>query len=287
MKITKALFPVAGMGTRMLPATKSVPKELLPVYNTPILDLLVEECMDAGIEEIILVSSREKHLIEDYFDSFPELEKKLEKKGDTERLKRIQKFKNIRFTAVRQGEQHGDGHAMLCAEHLFSENEPFLVVFGDELTFGKPSSVSQLLDAYAQKKHSIIGVRKVPKENISSYGVVDPKEPTTSKVFEIQDVKEKPKQEDAPSDMAIIGKYICTSDIWKELHSAKPSAGGEIRLADGFMDLLKTSPISACTIDGHRFDTGSSKGYFLANLYYAMQHEEINKTDIEEVMNYA
>lgn len=275
--IKKALFPVAGMGTRMLPATKSIPKELLPVYNTPILDLLVSECVDAGIEEIILVTSREKYLIENYFDSFPELEKKLKAKKDWDRLKTIEKFRSIKFSAVRQGEQHGDGHAMKCAEHLIGE-EPFLVIFGDELTFGYPSSVRQLMDAYQETKTCVIGVREVPKKEISLYGVVDIK--GISNIEQVHGVVEKPDPLMAPSNKAVVGKYICTPEIWKALASAGTSKGGELRLIDGFETLLESSKVHACTLEGERFDTGSSKGYFWANVYYALKSGYITPQEI-------
>lgn len=280
-EIKKALFPVAGMGTRMLPATKSIPKELLPVYNTPILDLLVSECVQAGIEEIILVTSREKYLIENYFDSFPELEKKLEEKRDWERLERIQKFKNIKFSAVRQGVQNGDGHAMLCARHLLGE-EPFLVIFGDELTFGTPSSVQQLITAYNTKQSCIIGVKEVPLEKISSYGVVDIS--GNSDLEKINGVVEKPHADKAPSNKAVIGKYVCTAEIWNALENAGSSKGGETRLIDGFEQLLKTQDLYAQTLDGERFDTGSTKGYFLANLYFALQSGEVSAEEIHSFL---
>ncbi len=281
-KITKALFPVAGMGTRMLPATKAIPKELLPIYNTPIIDVLIEECMEAGIDEIILVTSREKYLIENYFDSFHELEKKLAKKRDFERLARIQKFKKIKFSSVRQGEQLGDGHAIMQAKHLLGD-EPFLVIFGDDLTFGTPSSVAQLLQAYEKTQHSIIGVRQVPRETLSSYGVVAIS--GNSDLEAISGVVEKPKIEDAPSDKAVIGKYVCTSEIWTALENAGTSHGGEMRLIDGFEIMLeKNQQISAQTISGERFDAGSTKGYFLANVFMAMKSGEVSKDEILEVI---
>jgi UTP--glucose-1-phosphate uridylyltransferase len=287
-KITKALFPVAGMGTRMLPASKSIPKELLPLYDTPILDILLEECIDAGITEFVVVTSKGKDSIMDYVDNFPELEKKLQKKadaGDTEskkRLAQITKFTNVNFSFVRQGEQNGDGHAILCAEHLL-KNDDFLVVFGDEITFGEPSSITQLLEAYAEKNSSIIGVQEVPQEKISAYGVVNPSEQNFSgkKVQEITGVVEKPKAENAPSNLAVIGKYICTSDIWDALKNSGVSEGGETRLIDGFEELLKTKKISSCTIDGKRFDTGSMHGYFFAMVFSALKSKEITKEELQ------
>lgn len=278
-KITRAVFPVAGMGTRMLPATKSVPKELLPIYDTPILDILVEEAVDAGIEEIIFVVSREKYLIEHYFDSFPELERKLEEKKDFERLARIQKFKNVHFSSVRQGEQKGDGHAILQAKHLLKD-DPFLVVFGDDVMFGTPSSMKQLIDAYDHHQNTIIGVYEVDHAEVSSYGIVAPSADSSGAFFSVADVQEKPKQEDAKSNLAIIGKYICTSDIWEAIENAGTSHGGESRLADAFLELLPAKPLSACLLSGTRFDTGNMQGYFYANIFYALQSGEVTKDEI-------
>ncbi len=282
-KITKAVFPVAGLGTRMLPATKAIPKELLPIYDTPILDLLVEEAIDAGIEEIIFVVSREKYLIEHYFDSFPELERKLKAKNDTERLALIQKFKNVHFSSVRQGEQQGDGHALLEAKHLL-KNDPFLVVFGDDVMFGSPSSMKQLLNAYEEHQNTIIGVYEVNPDQVESYGIVAAKESVYEKVFSVADVQEKPKKSEAKSNLAIIGKYICTKEIWKALENAGTSHGGESRLADAFLEMLPNTPLSACLLEGNRFDTGNMQGYFYANLFYALKTGEVKKEEIEEFL---
>ncbi len=282
-RITKAVFPVAGLGTRMLPSSKAIPKELLPVYDTPILDLLVEEAIDAGIEEIIFIVSREKYLIEHYFDSFPELERKLQEKGDFERLARVQKFKNVRFCSVRQGEQKGDGHALLEAKHLLKD-DPFLVIFGDDLMFGNPSSMKQLIQAFEEHQNTIIGVYEVNPEETSSYGIVAPKG-DISKVFSVEDVQEKPKKGEEKSNLAIIGKYICTQEIWKALEQAGTSHGGETRLADAFLELLPSSPLSACLLEGTRFDTGHMKGYFYANIFYALKTGEIKKEEIEKFLN--
>lgn len=294
-KITKALFPVAGMGTRMLPLTKSASKEMLPVYDSPVLDILVEECVHAGIEEIIFVTSREKAEIENYFDALPYLEAKLQKKANTgdigsaNRLEKITKFKNIKFSAVRQAEQLGDGHAILQAKHLLKD-EPFLVVFGDDLTFlgkdTKKSSIIQLLESYEQKKSCVIGVREVSLDTISSYGVVGIAGDQNDKVNDVESVIEKPKKEDAPSNHAIIGKYVCTSDIWNALEKATPSAGGEIRLIDGFETLLEQSfPVASCSISGDRFDVGNIKELFFANVYKAIDSGEVTKEEVNAVMN--
>ncbi len=291
MKIKKALFPVAGMGTRMLPASKAIPKELLPLYDTPILDVLLEECVDAGVEEFVLVTSKGKDSIMDYIDNFPSLEKKLAEKaekGDAEsadRLKKIQKFHNVKFSFVRQGEQNGDGHAMLEAEHLL-KGDDFLVIFGDEVFFGEPSSVRQLVEAYHETKTSIIGVQKVDEDQVSAYGIVAPQNPEISqKTFEISGVVEKPQPKDAPSQFAVVGKYVCTSDIWDSLKQAGTSAGGETRLIDGFEQLLKTQKIFACNLTGKRFDTGSLQGYFFAHMYSALHHKGVTKAEIQKFLD--
>jgi len=296
-KITKALFPVAGIGTRMLPLTKSISKEMLPIFNRPVLDLLVEECINAGIEEIIFVISKGKNEIMDYFCSFPELEKKLQKKtnnGDKDseiRLKQITKFNKIKFSTVRQYEQLGDGHAILQAKHLL-KNEPFIIVFGDDLTFSnntskesKKSSITQLLEAYEKTQSSIIGVRSVPMKNISSYGVVDINK-STNKVNLIKNLVEKPNKKNAPSNQAIIGKYICTHDIWYGLENATSSIDGEIRLIDGFSKLLEDNiKIFSCSIEGDRFDTGNINELLFANIYFALKSKKISKDDILNIMN--
>ena len=295
--VKKALFPVAGMGTRLLPLTKVAAKELLPVYNVPALDILVEECMNAGIEEIIFVTSKGKDSIMDYFDALPELEEKLQKKvdaGDKDsavRLQKITKFKNLQFSSVRQAEQKGDGHAILQAKHLL-KNEPFLVVFGDDLTFtnsssieAKKSSIQQLLEAYEVKKSSIIGVREVPIETISSYGVVDISN-TIEKVNAVKNVIEKPSVEKAPSNQAIIGKYICTPDIWNALKNATTSTGGEIRLIDGFEKLLNDNVfVYSCKIEGERFDAGNIKELFFANVYTALKSGDVTKKEVLEIID--
>lgn len=282
-KITKAVFPVAGQGTRMLPSTKSIPKELLPLYDTPIIDFLVEECVNEGIEEIIFITSKCKHSLENYFDSLPELEKKLEIKKDFESLERIRKFKNIKISFVRQGEQKGDGHAILQAKHLLQDS-PFLVIFGDDITFNNKSSVAQLLEAYKEKESSILAVTTVDKKNISSYGVVDIS--TNEKINKVNNVIEKPSPEKAPSNKAIIGKYICMPTIWEALENSSVSVGGEYRLIDAFEYLIKKDQdIFSCTIDGNRFDTGSKKGYAMASLFFALKNKHISKDEVLNLLN--
>jgi UTP--glucose-1-phosphate uridylyltransferase len=282
-KITKAVFPVAGYGTRMLPSTKSIPKELLPLYDTPIIDCLVEECINEGIDEVIFITSKEKNSLENYFDSLPELEKKLENKKDFKSLKNIQKFKNIKISFVRQGDQKGDGHAILQARHLL-QDESFLVVFGDDITFGKESSVKQLIEAYNEKKSSIVAVTTVDRAKISSYGVVDIS--TNYKINKINNVIEKPLPEKSPSNKAIIGKYICTNNIWDALEKSSVSEGGEYRLIDAFDYLIKNNQsVFSCTISGNRFDTGSKKGYAMASLFFAIKNKKITQKEVLDLLD--
>lgn len=279
-KIRRALFPIAGLGTRFLPATKVIPKEMLPIVDSPVIELLVEEVVNAGIEEVIFVTSRGKGALEDHFDIVTELEIALQKKGKMEFLERIKKFeKKVTFAFVRQHAPLGDGHAILCAKHLL-EGEPFLVIFGDDLISGSPSSVAQLLSAYESSHSSVIGVQRVEKENISAYGVVDPAE-ENAPTFRLRGMVEKPKAEEAPSDMAIIGKYICTPGIWDAFETATHSKDGELRLIDGFVSLLKNEPISACLIDGERFDVGTPLGFLKANIAFGMEREEYREELLE------
>jgi UTP--glucose-1-phosphate uridylyltransferase len=272
-KIRRALFPIAGLGTRFLPATKVIPKEMLPIVDIPVIELLVEEVVNAGVEEVIFVTSRGKGALEDHFDTILELEIALEKKRKKDLLERIKRFENkVTFAFVRQYAPLGDGHAIICAKHLL-EGEPFLVVFGDDLISGSPSSIAQLLSAYEKCGTSVIGVQSVEKETISSYGVVNPKGEISS-LFPLQGMIEKPSPEEAPSQMAIIGKYICTPGIWDGLHNATTSQDGELRLIDGFLSLIQKEEIFACEIQGERFDVGTPMGFLKANIAFGMEREE-------------
>ena len=283
-KIRRALFPIAGLGTRFLPATKVIPKEMLPIVDTPVIELLVEEVIKAGIEEVIFVTSRGKGALEYHFDTVLELEMALEKKKKHDFLKRIKRFEDkVTFAFVRQYAPLGDGHAIVCAKHLL-EGEPFLVIFGDDLISGCPSSISQLLGAYEQCGTSLIGVQSVEKENISSYGVVNPKGEISS-LFPLQGMVEKPSPEDAPSEMAIIGKYICTPGIWDALGIAKTSQDGELRLIDGFLSLIQKEEIFACEIQGERFDVGTPMGFLKANIAFGLGREEYQRELLEFIQS--
>jgi len=262
MKIRKAVLPVAGLGTRFLPATKVVPKELLPIVDKPVIQYLVEEAVQSGIEEIIFVITEEKELIREHFSPQPKLEKILKERGKTEALKKILPIQKMaKFKYVYQDFPHGDGHAVLCAEKLVG-NEPFLVLFGDDIVKNKVPAGKQLMSHF--KGEPIIAVQKVPMESVSSYGIINPGK-KTGRLYEVKGLIEKPKPKEAPSNLGIIGKYVCPPEIFKALKKAEASRDNEIRLIDGFIELSKTKKIWACEIEGVRFDTGNPKGLAEAN----------------------
>ncbi len=277
--VRKAIFPAAGFGTRFLPVTKAMPKEMLPIVDKPVIQYLVEEAVAAGIEEIIIVTGRGKRAIEDHFDTSFELEYTLENKGKTEILKEVKKIENLaKFVYVRQNMPLGDGHAILCAKELIGPDEPFAVLFGDDLIDSEVPATKQLIDAYIQTEKMIIGVQQVPQESVSSYGVVDPKNgENLEDAFELAGMVEKPNPADAPSDLAIVGKYICTPEIFDAIESGNTSHDGEQRLIDGFRHHLKSDRIYAKQIEGTRYDTGDKFGFIKATLDFAMKHENLGE----------
>ncbi len=262
MKIRKAVLPVAGMGTRFMPATKVIPKELLPIVDKPVIQYLVEEAVESGIEEIIFVISPEKELIKDHFSHHPELEATLRKKDKHHIADRLSPIHDMaRFHYVYQHEPLGDGHAVLQAEALVGD-EPFLVLFGDDIVKHHTPAAKQLMDQY--KGEAIIAVEEVPQENISSYGVIDHKE-SDGRLLEIHTMVEKPPVEEAPSNYGVIGKYVCPPSIFKAIKEGTASQGGELRLIDGFIKLKDQEGLWAYHIEGERFDTGKAEGLIAAN----------------------
>lgn len=265
MKITKAILPVAGIGSRFLPATKTVPKELFPIVDKPVIQYLVEEAVKSGIKEIIFVISKNKELIRDYFSKHSILEDFLEEKGKTNLLKRITPIHSLaKFSYVYQDEPKGDGHAILQAEKLIG-NEPFLVLFGDDIVKSDVPAAKQLIDKF--NGESILAVEKILRENTASYGIINPGE-RNGRLYEVNGLVEKPHQDEAPSNLGIIGKYVCPPEIFDALRASKPSKDGEIRLIDGFVELQKTQKIWAYAIEGDRFDTGKASGLIAANNAY-------------------
>ena len=261
-KIKKAVLPVAGMGTRFLPATKVVPKELLPIVDKPVIQYLVEEAVLSGIEDIIFVISRDKELIKKHFSHHPELEAILKDRGKHSLLDKINPIhKMAKFEYVYQDEPLGDGHAILMAEKAVGD-EPFLVLFGDDIVKGDVPAAKQLLDNF--KGESIIATERIPKEKTILYGIIDPGA-KTGKLYEVKGMVEKPEPDKSPSNLGIIGKYVCPPEIFEALKKAPAGKDGEIRLIDGFIELKKHQKIWAAEIEGERFDTGNPEGLAAAS----------------------
>ncbi|HTH41237.1 MAG TPA: UTP--glucose-1-phosphate uridylyltransferase GalU, partial [Rhodocyclaceae bacterium] len=263
-KVTKAVFPVAGMGTRFLPATKASPKEMLPVVDKPLIQYAVEEAVAAGITDMIFVTGRSKRAIEDHFDKAYELESELERRGKAEMLEFVRNMipKNINCIYIRQPEALGLGHAVLCAKPVVND-EPFAVILADDLLDGQPAVLKQMVDTYEYYHCSVLGVEEVPREDTKSYGIVAAK-PLADRVEQISAIVEKPKPEDAPSNLAVVGRYVLTPRIFDLLEQVKPGAGGEIQLTDGIAALLAEQQVLAHRYDGVRYDCGSKLGYLQA-----------------------
>jgi len=275
--IRKAVFPAAGLGTRFLPATKAQPKEMLPLVDKPIIQYGVEEAVASGVDNIILVTGRGKNAIEDHFDRSVELETFLEARGKRDQLDEVRKISNmINFAYVRQGEPLGLGHAVLVTRELVG-NEPFAVILGDDVIDANPPALRQLIDVYHQVKGPVLAVERVPRDEISSYGIIAP-DPTArlgDGVHRVLDLVEKPPVSEAPSDLAIIGRYILTPDIFPALAATKSDRTGEIQLTNGLRELLKSRPIYACEVKGVRHDTGNKLGFLKAVVYFALRREDL------------
>jgi len=275
--VKKAVFPAAGLGTRFLPATKAQPKEMLPLVDKPIIQYGVEEAVASGVANIILVTGRGKNAIEDHFDVSVELETFLEARGKRDQLAEVRKISNlINFAYVRQGEPLGLGHAVLVARELVGD-EPFAVLLGDDVIDAEPPALKQLIDVFDRVKGPVLAVERVPRENISSYGVIaiDTSVNLGPGVYQVRDLVEKPPREEAPSDLAIIGRYILTPDIFPALAATKSDRTGEIQLTNGLRELLKSRPIYACEVNGVRHDTGNKLGYLKAMVYFAMKRPDL------------
>jgi UTP--glucose-1-phosphate uridylyltransferase len=293
--IRKAVFPAAGLGTRFLPATKAQPKEMLPLVDKPIIQYGVEEALASGASNVILVTGRGKNAIEDHFDVSVELETFLEARGKTQQLAEVRKISNlINFAYVRQGEPLGLGHAVLVTEELVGD-EPFAVILGDDVIDADPPALRQMIDVFQQVGGPVLAVERVPRDEISSYGViaVDETAKLPRGVYKVRDLVEKPPKEEAPSDLAIIGRYILTPDIFRSLRAIGKDRTGEIQLTNGLRDLLKNRAIYACEISGTRHDTGNKLGFLKAVVYFALRRpdlssafaEYLRSVSIQEVVN--
>ena len=274
-KITKAVFPAAGFGTRFLPATKSQPKEMLPIVDKPVIQYLVEEAVDSGITEIIIVTGRGKRAIEDHFDSSWELEHNLVEKGKHNLLKDIRKISKLaKFIYVRQALPKGDGDAILCAKEVIG-NDPFVVLFGDDIIAGPKPATKQLLDVYYEKQSCVLALEKIETEKSNLYGIIGPKF-SKGRLHEIETLVEKPKPEKAPSNLAIIGKYVLTPEILVALEKANAShPDGELRLIDGLRELAKSQSIYGYEVEGRHYDTGDKVGLIKATIDFALARPEL------------
>jgi UTP--glucose-1-phosphate uridylyltransferase len=273
-QIRKVVFPAAGLGTRFLPATKAQPKEMLPLVDKPIIQYGVEEAVSAGVNNVILVTGRGKNAIEDHFDVSVELESFLEQRGKADLLSEIRKISNlINFSYVRQGEPLGLGHAVLVTRNLVGD-EPFAVILADDVIDATPSALAQMIQVYQETDSPVLLVERVPKENVSSYGIIA-YEPVRRGVYKVTDLVEKPPRNEAPSDLAIIGRYILTPDIFPALEATARDRTGEIQLTNGLRRLLAARPIYACEVDGVRHDTGNKNGYLRAVVYFALKRPDL------------
>ncbi|HBA25930.1 MAG TPA: UTP--glucose-1-phosphate uridylyltransferase [Nitrospinae bacterium] len=274
MKIKKAVFPVAGLGTRFLPATKASPKEMMPLVDKPLIQYVVEEAIDAGIEEVIMITGRGKNAIEDHFDISFELEHALRGKNDNKMLEEVQRISNlVDFWYIRQKEPLGLGHAILRTKDLIG-NEPFAVLLGDDIIHSDVPTIKQLMNIYEKYNASVIAVEKVDKKDISGYGVIEPKK-LDERVYQIMDMVEKPSPQDAPSDLAIIGRYILTPEIFTALEKTVPDKSGEIQLTYGLRHLLKNQVVYAYQFEGKRYDAGNKLGFLKATVEFALRRPDL------------
>jgi UTP--glucose-1-phosphate uridylyltransferase len=275
--IRKAVFPAAGLGTRFLPATKAQPKEMLVLVDKPVIQYGVEEAQQSGVDNIVIVTGRGKNAIEDHFDVAFELESFLEQRGKTQQLEEIRKItRTLQVSYVRQGEPLGLGHAVLVAKNLVGD-EPFAVILGDDVIDARPPALKQMIDVFERVNGPVLAVERVPVEDVSSYGVVaiDETVDLGGGVYKIRDLVEKPPREEAPSNLAIIGRYILTPDIFPALETITNDRTGEIQLTNGLRRLLQTRPIYACEVAGVRHDTGNKLGFLKAVVYFAMRRPEL------------
>ncbi len=283
--VTKAVFPVAGMGTRFLPATKASPKEMMPIVDKPLIQFAVEEAVAAGITDMIFVTGRSKRAIEDHFDKAYELESELERHGKTDLLEFVQNLlpKNINCIYIRQPEALGLGHAVLCAEPVIND-EPFAVLLADDLLQGTPSVMRQMVDAFDYYNCSVLGVEEVPADETGRYGIVAAR-PLSERVELISAIVEKPKPEDSPSTLAVIGRYILMPSIFEHLKRVQPGSGGEIQLTDGIASLLSEQQVLAYRFAGERYDCGSKLGYLKAMVDFGRRHPEVGAEFTEFLEN--
>ena len=280
-KVRKAVIPAAGLGTRFLPATKAQPKEMLPIVDKPTLQYIIEEAVASGIEEILIITGRSKKCIEDHFDKSVELELELEKSGKEEMLKMVRDISDmVDIHFIRQKEPKGLGHAISCAK-TFVGNEPFAVLLGDDIVYneGKPC-LKQLIDCYDEYNTSVLGVQTVEAKDVNKYGIVNGIH-IEDRVYKVKGLVEKPAVEEAPSNVAILGRYIITPRIFKILEETKPGKGGEIQLTDALLNLISEEAMYAYDFEGTRYDVGDKLGFLKATVEYALRREDLRDGFVE------
>ncbi|HEY8350391.1 MAG TPA: UTP--glucose-1-phosphate uridylyltransferase GalU [Clostridia bacterium] len=274
MKIRKAVIPAAGMGTRFLPATKAQPKEMLPIVDKPTIQYIIEEAVASGIEDILIVSGRGKRAIEDHFDKSYELEDMLKRKGEEELLSLVQDISNLaNVNYVRQKEPRGLGHAIYCARS-FIGNEPFAILLGDDIVDSSVPCLKQMIDIYEKYNTTVLGVQQVPESEVSKYGIIKGTL-IEDRVYKVEDMVEKPDIDSAPSNVAILGRYIVTPEVFTHLENASPGKGGEIQLTDALKAMLAANPIHAYDFIGKRYDVGNKLGFLEATVEFALKRDEL------------
>lgn len=275
MKVRKAIIPAAGLGTRFLPATKATPKEMIPIVDKPTIQYIVEEAAAAGIEDILIISGRNKRAIEDHFDKSYELEEELRRKGKHELLNCVEEISDIaNIHYIRQKEAKGLGHAIYCAKSFIGD-EPFAVLLGDDIVDSKTPCIKQLMDVYNEYRTTILGVQKVPLPDVSKYGIIAGNQ-IDEKVYKVKDLVEKPEVDQAPSNVAILGRYIISPRIFEFLEKAVPGKGGEIWLTDALRRLMECEAMYAYDFEGDRFDVGDRIGFLKATVDFALKREELS-----------
>ena len=276
-KIKKVVFPVAGLGTRFLPATKVNPKEMLPIVDKPLIQYAAEEAVNSGINQLIFVIGRTKNTIIDHFDSAPELEHELILKKKNALLKIVRKIvpKNVSCFFVRQNTPSGLGHAIYCAKSII-QNDPFAVVLADDLIKSKVPCLKQMIDIYYQKESSIISVESINRKDSDKYGIIETKN-NTGNLYNIKSIVEKPSPKNAKSNIAVVGRFILSPAIFSKIKKSKPGSGNEIQLTDAISDLMKDEDVYGYRFEGKRFDCGSKIGYLKASVEYALEHSEVKK----------
>ncbi len=274
MKIKKAIIPAAGLGTRFLPATKSIPKEMLPIVDKPTIQYIVEEVISSGIEDLLIITGRNKGSIEEHFDRAIELECNLEKNKKEDLLDEVRKIsKMVNIHTVRQKDPKGLGHAVYCAKS-FVNNEPFAVLLGDDIVDSRVPCLKQMIDVYEEYNASILGVQEVARENVNKYGIVSG-DKVNERIYTVNDLVEKPDIHKAPTNIAILGRYIITPEIFKILENTKKGVGGEIQLTDGLKELAKIQKMYAYIFDGKRYDVGSKIGFLEATVDFALKRDDL------------